>query len=67
MIAAVWLLLTATAAAVLIRGRSLFLGLSGTGGTASVGWALTAAVSSVLVAFALTSWVITWLLSLGLL
>ena len=67
MIAAVWLLLTATAAAVLIRGRSLFLGLSGIGGTASVGWALTAAVGSVLVAFALTSWVIAWLLSLGLL
>ena len=67
MIAAVWLLLTATAAAVLIRGRSLFLGLSGISGTASVGWALTAAVGSVLVAFALTSWVIAWLLSLGLL
>jgi len=51
MIVVVWLLLTAVAAAVLI-------GVGGIRGTTSVGWALTAAVGSVVVAFALTSWVI---------
>ena len=67
MIVAVWLLLTAIAATVLSRGRGFLLGFGGVRGTASVGWALIAALGSVVVAFALTSWVIAWLLSLGLL
>ena len=57
-----WLAMMGAGAVALIRGWDAVRDQSGLGGTDSVVWAVVTSVSSVLIAFGLSSWVVHWLL-----
>ena len=62
MVFAAWLFMMGAGAVALIRVSDAIRGRVGFAGTDSVVWALAASVSSALVAFGLSSWVVNWLL-----
>ena len=57
-----WLFLMGVGAVALIRVLDIIRSHTGLGGTDSVIWAVATSVSSVLMAFGLSSWVVDWLL-----
>ena len=62
MLFAAWLFMMGSGAVALIRGWDAVRGRTGFAGTDSGVWALATSVSSALIAFGLSSWVVNWLL-----